>query len=194
MSTNEQRSTVTSQVLAGSVTESTEKVERIREILFGAQLREYGQKFDLLQRELARLQQEVGRLNEQVREQDKTLRKQMREESDRLVAQLQDQDARQTQQLQASEQRQLQQLHDLDQRHTQHAQQFGEQIRRSERALLDELGHVAVQLNHNKADRDTLGALLIDLGTNLKSNDPVPLQKVTDVVDLLGEELQQTVG
>ena len=187
MSTNEQKSAVTSQDLAGSVTESTEKVERIREILFGSHLREYGQKFDLLQRELVRLQQEVGRLNEQLREQDKTLRKQVREESDRLVSQLQDQDARQAQQLQAAEQRQLQQLHDLDQRHT---QQLGAQIQRSERALLDELSQVATQLNHNKADRSSLGALLMDLGASLKSNDPAPLNKVADIVDLLGEELR----
>lgn len=190
MSTSEQRSMATTPDLQGSVTDSTEKVERIREILFGAQMREFTQKFDLLQREVVRLQQEIGRLNEQLREQDKTLRKQLREDGERLTTQLQEQETRQAQQLTAAEQRQMEQLQNVDQRHTQHAQQLGEQIRRTERAVLNELSQVSSELNHAKADRSVLGNLLIDLGANLKAKTPDPIAKVTDVLDQLSEELR----
>ncbi|MFN8489226.1 MAG: hypothetical protein U0350_16710 [Caldilineaceae bacterium] len=190
MSTSEPKIAPTTAALPGSVTDSSEKVERIREILFGAQMREFTQKFDLVQREVVRLQQEIIRLNEQLREQDKTLRKQLREEGERLATQLQEQDARQGQQLTAAEQRQLEQLQNVDQRHTQHAQQLGEQIRRTERAVLGELSQVSTELNHAKADRSVLGNLLIDLGASLKAKTPDPITKVTDVLDQLSEELQ----
>lgn len=190
MSTREPRIATTPPDLQGSVTDSAEKVERIREILFGAQMREFTQKFDLLQREVVRLQQEVGRLNEQLREQDKTLRKQLREDGERLMAQLQEQETRQAQQLTAAEQRQTEQLQNVDQRHTQHAQQLGDQIRRAERAVLNELSQVSNELNHAKADRGVLGNLLIDLGASLKTKTPDPIVKVTDVLDQLSEELQ----
>jgi hypothetical protein len=176
--------------LGSSVTDSAEKVERIREILVGPLLREYTQKLEMSKRELARLQQEVTRLNEQLHEQDKNLRKQMREENERLHAELQEQDQRQTRLLQETEQRQLQQVEEMAQQHTQQAHQLGGQIQRSERTILDELSRLASQLNHAKTDRITLADLLIELGANLKTNDPAPLTKVVDLLDQLQEELQ----
>jgi hypothetical protein len=38
-------------------------------------------------------------------------------------------------------------------------------------------------------DRPTLGDLLIDIGQNLKANDPTPLALVPDLLDQLSQEL-----
>ena len=82
MSTQKAADTLTDGL--GSVTSSVDKVERIREIIFGAQSRDYAQKFENVQRELLRLNREVEQLNEQLREQEKSFKKQVREEAERL--------------------------------------------------------------------------------------------------------------
>lgn len=153
--------------VSGNITESKEKVDRVRDILFGSYVRDYGQKFDRLNQELIRLNQEIERLQEQLREQDK----------------------RQLQQLQSAEQRLAQALYDLDARHTEQAQQLGVQMRSTERAMFDEVSRLSNQLNHNKADRTLLADLLIELGTNLKTTDPAPLPVGVDLLDQLSEEL-----
>src|SRR5512136_2393820 len=58
------------QVSASTQTEVPRDVDRIREILFGGQMREYEQRFQVMQRDLDRLQQELDRLNEQLGNQD----------------------------------------------------------------------------------------------------------------------------
>jgi predicted nucleic acid-binding Zn-ribbon protein len=57
-------------VSASAQTEVPRDVDRIREILFGGQMREYEQRFQVMQRDLDRLQQELDRLNEQLGSQD----------------------------------------------------------------------------------------------------------------------------
>jgi chromosome segregation ATPase len=82
----------------------TQDVERIRDILFGTQMRDYQQQFEALQRDVVRLQQELDRLNEQLAEQDNNqgkklqdlrrdtrqaeddLRRELRETAQRLAA------------------------------------------------------------------------------------------------------------
>jgi septal ring factor EnvC (AmiA/AmiB activator) len=51
-------------------TETVEEVGRIRDILFGQQMRDYQQRFDALRRDLDRQQGELDRLREQLAEQD----------------------------------------------------------------------------------------------------------------------------
>ena len=48
----------------------SQDVERIRDIIFGTQMRDYQQQFEELQRDLVRLQQDIDQLNEQLAEQD----------------------------------------------------------------------------------------------------------------------------
>ena len=50
------------QVSANTQTEVPREVDRIRDILFGGQMREYEQRFQVMQRDLERLQQELDRL------------------------------------------------------------------------------------------------------------------------------------
>ncbi|RLC60205.1 MAG: hypothetical protein DRI80_11260 [Chloroflexota bacterium] len=68
-----------------------EEIERIRDIIFGAQMRDYERRFQITQRDLDRLQQEIDRLAErlvaQEREQSKKLqdlRQEMRKAHDGL--------------------------------------------------------------------------------------------------------------
>jgi hypothetical protein len=51
-------------------TETVEEVGRIRDILFGQQMRDYQQRFDALRRDLERQQGELNRLRELLDEQD----------------------------------------------------------------------------------------------------------------------------
>ena len=55
---------------AASETEPAQEVERIRDIIFGTQMRDYEQKFQTVQRGLDRLQAEIDRLTEQLGDQD----------------------------------------------------------------------------------------------------------------------------
>jgi DNA repair exonuclease SbcCD ATPase subunit len=86
--TNEQES-------ANAQTEVPRDVDRIRDILFGGQMREYEQRFQVMQRDLERLQQELDRLNEQLSSQDgeqnkklQTLRRDLKQANDELRSEL----------------------------------------------------------------------------------------------------------
>lgn len=55
------------EVLAG---QTPEKMDRVRDIIFGPQMRDYEQKFKVVQRDLDRLQQSIDQLTERLTEQD----------------------------------------------------------------------------------------------------------------------------
>lgn len=69
--------------------EANENVDRIRDIIFGPQIRDYEQRFYNVQRDLERLQQELDYLSEHLTEQDgnqnkklQALRRDMRQSDD----------------------------------------------------------------------------------------------------------------
>lgn len=71
--------------------ESAQEVDRIRDIIFGPQMRDYEQRFQIVQRDLDRLQQEFDRLSEQLTDQDsaqskklQNLHREMRQTDDGL--------------------------------------------------------------------------------------------------------------
>ena len=71
--------------------ESVQEVDRIRDIIFGHQMRDYDQRFQIVRRDLERLQQELDRLTERLAEQDtnqarrlQELRQEMRRADDDL--------------------------------------------------------------------------------------------------------------
>jgi predicted nucleic acid-binding Zn-ribbon protein len=73
------------------VSASSQEVDRIRDIIFGSQMRVYQQQFEVMQRDLARLQQEIDHLAERLTEQDgeqgkklQALRREMRQADDDL--------------------------------------------------------------------------------------------------------------
>lgn len=59
--------------------ETAQEVERIRDIIFGPQMRDYEQRFQTLQRDLSRLQQELDRLTDQLAEQGNSHNKKLNE-------------------------------------------------------------------------------------------------------------------
>jgi predicted nucleic acid-binding Zn-ribbon protein len=70
---------------------SAREVEHIRDIIFGAQMRDYEQHFQSVHRDLERLQQELDRLTDQLADQDRNqskslqdLRREMRRADDDL--------------------------------------------------------------------------------------------------------------
>jgi DNA repair exonuclease SbcCD ATPase subunit len=168
---------------------SADKVERIRDIIFGAQIREYTQRFDGHARDLTRLTEAVNRLTDQLQEQERRLHTALRQESDRLLSLLQDQDKAHQQQLQALDQRLTEQLQLLDQKQTADAQRLASQLTNVEGALRTELHELSQQLNRAKVDRPAFGALLVELGNSLQNTEPAPLRFSADLLDELGKEL-----
>jgi predicted nucleic acid-binding Zn-ribbon protein len=67
------------QATVASDAESIREIERIRDIIFGAQMRDYQHQFQAIQRDIDRLQQEVDRLVEQLAEQDSGQRKKLQD-------------------------------------------------------------------------------------------------------------------
>jgi len=60
--------------------ESVQEVDRIRDIIFGPQMRDYDQRFQIVRRDLERLQQELDRLTERLAEQDTTHARRLQEQ------------------------------------------------------------------------------------------------------------------
>jgi phage host-nuclease inhibitor protein Gam len=183
-------SAVASTAASGIGIESADKVERIRELIFGAQMREYGQKFEAANREIARLSREVERLSGQLRDQETAHKRQLREETERLAAQLHEQAQRQTQHLQELGTKQSQELTTVDQKQTQQIRHLDQLLHTTERDLSTQLRTLTEQLNQSKVDRTLLGELLIHVGTSLRTNDAAPLSDELDLLDQLELELR----
>jgi chromosome segregation ATPase len=105
--------------------EPVQEVDRIRDIIFGPQMRDYQQRFDNFQRDLDRLQAEIDRLAEQMAEQDSEQGKKL--------------------------------------------QNLRRETRQADDTLRDELRQSSQKLTTDKVDREALGALFIELGTQLKT-------------------------
>jgi chromosome segregation ATPase len=79
------------QVGATAPMEAPQEVDRIRDIIFGPQMRDYEQQFQNVQRDLDRLQQELDRLTEKLADQNsdqdkklQALRRELRQADDDL--------------------------------------------------------------------------------------------------------------
>jgi len=57
--------------------EPAQEVDRIRDIIFGPQMRDYEQRFETVQHDLDRLRQEIDRLSEQLADQDSSQNKKL---------------------------------------------------------------------------------------------------------------------
>ncbi|MFN8499934.1 MAG: hypothetical protein U0641_18930 [Anaerolineae bacterium] len=81
--------------ISAAATPSPKEVDRIRDIIFGGQMREYAQRFHSIERDLERLQSTLDNLNEQLADQGRdgdkklqTLRKEVRQADDDLRGEL----------------------------------------------------------------------------------------------------------
>ncbi len=140
---------------------SGEKLERIRELLFGAQWREHGRRFDALERSLTQVQQ------------------QLQQQIQRLSEQLQTHEEQMAQQLQMIAQKQAEQVAAADQ-----------QLRTTQATVLAELRDASSQLDQAKVDRAALGTLFAELGTALQATAAAPAASVSDWLSQLEEQLR----
>jgi ElaB/YqjD/DUF883 family membrane-anchored ribosome-binding protein len=76
---------------------TSQEVDRIRDIIFGVQMRDYGEQFDHVRRDLERLQDEIDHLADQLANQDRNqgdrlqaLRRELRKADDDLRDELRD--------------------------------------------------------------------------------------------------------
>lgn len=83
------------EVQKDAIIQPQQDVNRIREIIFGAQMRAYEQRFQAQQRDLERLQQQLDQLAEQVEQRDtnqgnktRDLRNELRQSNDALREEL----------------------------------------------------------------------------------------------------------
>ena len=102
-----------------------QEVDRIRDIIFGSQMRTYEGNFQTIQRDLERLLHEIDRLNEKIDEQDRD--------------------------------------------HSKKLQALERELRKADDNLRTELRETALKLTDEKVDRQVLGDLLVELGSQLKS-------------------------
>lgn len=86
---------MTDQAGKGAAPETAQEIDRIRDIIFGPNMRDYEQRFQVFQRDLERLQQELERLIEQQADQGQEqgkklqdLRREMRQANDDLRAEV----------------------------------------------------------------------------------------------------------
>ena len=77
------------------IPQTPEKMDRVRDIIFGPQMRDYEQRFKVVRRDFERLQQEIDQLNERLTEQDtnqlkklQSLHRDMRQADEDLRAEL----------------------------------------------------------------------------------------------------------
>ena len=155
--------------------ESGAKIERIRTLIFGEQMKEYGQQFGNVQRDLERLQKELARLGGDLREGQKTLQKRVDE-----------QDERQTKALRDVDDRLSNQLHESDKKSAEAIEELRHALRQLEESTRQELQTVLTSLDNSKMDRLTLGEMLVQMGSTLKESDAE--QEAADLRDeLMGE-------
>lgn len=156
--------------------DATDKVERIRELIFGQQTRDYAQKFETLQSDLARLQEEINRLSDALQAHERTTTQALRDQEQRLQQQQNELDQRLTQLIQ-----------DVDRQHRQESQELWQAVRALEDNTRSELRQTAQELDELKMDRFTLGEFFMQLGRNLKESKPD--QEAAGLLEELSDEL-----
>lgn len=176
-----------------SAAQSAEKIDRIRDIVFGGQMRDYTQRFEMLGTDLTRAQQEINSLQEAQRAQEANFLRQLQQRADELSAQLTDQVTRQTQQLQDLERRVVRSVQELEQKLLRSQEEFDRMVRAGEEALRNEYRQSSAALNQNKMDRFSLGDLLTELGQNLKSDTPAPMTAMAGLLEQFEAELGTTL-
>lgn len=99
-------------------------LERVREILFGNMVRDYEERFQVLQRDVGRLQGALDKTNARLAEQERD--------------------------------------------HSRRLQELRQELRTASDELRAEMRSVAERLTGDKVDKETLGDLLVEMGSQIK--------------------------
>lgn len=168
--------------------DSAEKINRIRDLIFGPQSRDYEQKFERQRQEISRVTQELNRTQEMIRSLEKTLSAQLKTLGEELSAKGEEQNKRQTRLLSELDQRLTEQIQSIDQHYRSEVERLSEALQQSEESLAAEMRTTTERLHNQKADRVALGDLLMNIGETLKSHDSAEvvnglLQELADTID-----------
>lgn len=169
--------------------DSAEKLNRIRELIFGQQSRDYEQRIERNRQESTRASQELARLGETLRTLENTFSAQLKSVSESFATQLDEQNKRHAQIVQEMQQRFSQQLQDLQNNHQAQLNALEQAQIQSEAKVLAEMRASAEQLHDQKTDRVKLGSLLIDIGSTLKAHDSAAV--VNDLLQELVETIEE---
>ena len=167
-------------------------ISRVRDILLGPQMREYEQRFQMLQRDVDRLQKlfeqitehtqeqteaHAMRLASQISEQDMRLSQRLVEESTKATLQIQEiaerlthESTLQTQRANQETDRFDKQLVNLEASLSKKLQAVQREARTNTDELRQELREMVDSLTHNKTDRQSLGQMLVEMGSQLIGN------------------------
>lgn len=175
---------------------SAQDITRVRDILLGPQMREYDQRFQLLQRDIERLQKSIDQLTEQLHEQADSQGRSLDAQVERLNGLLADRDqhfagkwadesARVNGRFEELAGRLEQQGNTLSLKLGQEADRLDKQVsaldaavvkklqaaqresRASDEDLRRELREMVEKLTHDKTDRQSLGQMLVEIGGQL---------------------------
>lgn len=164
-----------------------EKLERIREIVFGQQSREYAQYFERINRDINRLQQEVNTLNDQALAQKRTFQAKLDQQTENHATQLQDVQQQFSQQLKRLENEYRTKQAEIDEKQSQDIQELQRMVHRIQDEVYNEMRQTSERLTEEKTDRVALGELLIELGTNLREGPSESL--MAGLLEQLNEDL-----
>jgi DNA anti-recombination protein RmuC len=145
--------------------ESPREVDRVRDIIFGSQMRDYDQRFEAILRDLARLQRELDQANEQLAAQSAAQGKSLQA----LRQELRQADSDQRSETKAELERLAGQIAENDATQSQNLKALRQELRSADGDLRDELRQKAQRLTDEKVDRSTLGELFIELGNHIKT-------------------------
>ncbi|MCB0045679.1 MAG: hypothetical protein KDD92_09630 [Caldilineaceae bacterium] len=193
---------------AENATNASGKVERIRDIVFGSQMREYNQRFDALERDITRMRQDLSQFNEQLTDRLRQISTQLQEAEERQLSRLQDSGRKLDERIDELNQQQTDKMHNLNDRLTQSLEeqnkrlgerihtvnlsaenrldQIQNQLRQIGEELRAELRENTAQLTDSKMERTTLGELLIEMGTSLREESYGGM--LDDLIDNLANE------
>lgn len=174
----------------------SQDIARVRDILIGPLMRDYDQRFQLVQRDVERLQKlldqmteqlhqqadsqtqsldcQVERLSGQLTEQDQRLAGKAADESakiqsrfEELASRLEQQGSAQALKLSQEAERRDKQLAALDATIAKKFQTLQRETRAGDDELRRELREMVEKLTYDKADRQSLGQMLVEIGDQL---------------------------
>lgn len=175
---------------SGAGVEATEKdkIERVRDLILGPQLRDLTQRFESISKELGNLQEELARVSNELQEQSKKVKLDLQQLEQQIATQAKEQEGRQLEKINVLDGRLTAQIDGLDQRMGKSIQAVIKDLRSLEEAARGELRQTISEIDQAKMDRFSLGELFSQLGQGLKSSTPG-----ADLASLL-DAIEQEIG
>lgn len=168
--------------------DTPDKVERIRELIFGPQLRDISNQFDSMDKRLERLEKEISAISADLQEQITKNQENLNALEQRITAQLNDLDKRLVEQMGRVDARLGEQIQGIDNRLSQRLDSLLKDIRELEKATNSELRRTADEIDQTKLDRFSLGELFAQLGQGLKES--TPGDEIASLLDAIEHEIE----